>query len=272
MARNSKIEWTHHTFNPWWGCAKVSPACKHCYAATFATRVGHGKRLPVIWGPNASRKFFGDAHWKNPVKWNRDALERGVRERVFCASMADVFEPRAELVEPRRRLFRLIESTPQLDWLLLSKRPEHAKELAAACGWTNAWPSNVWAGATVENQRYADARIPALEAIPASVRFLSSEPLLGPLSLERWLGTSIHWVIVGGESGGGARVSKLAWVRSVRDQCIASGTAFHFKQWGAWAPRKDAMIRFTKKAAGRKLDGRTWDQFPSSRVEAAAAE
>jgi protein gp37 len=272
MAKNSKIEWTHHTFNPWWGCTKVSPACTHCYADTFATRIGHGKRLPLIWGPRSSRRFFGDAHWTTPVTWNDDAKRTAKRARVFCASMADVFEPRTELVEHRRRLFRLIEETPYLDWLLLTKRPEHANLLARECGWTSSWPTNVWAGATVENQRYADLRIPALAALPATVRFLSSEPLLGPLALEPWFAASIHWVIVGGESGHGARKSKLEWVRSVRDQCVAANVPFHFKQWGAWVPRNRTMVKVAKKAAGRRLDGRTWDQFPSTRMEDIAAE
>ncbi len=158
MAKNSSIEWTHHTFNPWWGCQKVSPACKHCYAEFFSHRIGHGGKLPLIWGAGSSRRFFGDAHWAEPLRWNREAAKARTRARVFCASMADVFEVRADLVEPRKRLFQLIEQTSNLDWLLLTKRPETAADLAATCGWSSAWPTNVWAGCTVENQRYANAR------------------------------------------------------------------------------------------------------------------
>lgn len=127
MGEQTAIEWCDHTWSPWWGCQRVSPGCEHCYAETFAKRVGHGKRLPMIWGPQATaeRKFFGDAHWAEPLKWNAKAARDGVRRRVFCASMADVFEDRADLVEPRTRVFALMAMTPWLDWLVLTKRPEH---------------------------------------------------------------------------------------------------------------------------------------------------
>lgn len=278
MAENSKIEWTHHTFNPWWGCIKVSPACKHCYAETWARRVGMD-----LWGRRSARRFFSDAHWREPEKWNQAAEQAGVRRRVFCASMADVFEARLELDQWRARLWPLIERTPWLDWLLLTKRPEN---VASSVPWGDTWPRNVWLGTTAENQHWASKRIPALLRHPAKVLFLSAEPLLGPIDLTEWLARNqarrLHWVIAGGESGGKARPMNPAWAEAVRDHCLAAGVPFHFKQWGHWGPyanqptkrvqtvefRRDAakpvmLFRVGKHAAGRVLDGRTWDGFPS---------
>ena len=274
MGENSKIEWTHHTFNPWWGCVKVSPGCEHCYAETFAKRTGH-----TIWGPAATtqRRTFGDKHWQEPLKWNAEAAEAGERRRVFCASMADVFEAHPQLHTERALLWMLIEQTPALDWLLLTKRPENVNDMVPSW-WRNVnrWPRNVWIGTSVENQAMADKRIPLLLQIPAAVRFLSCEPLLGPLDLTGktrdtiWIdqeyadadpgfaevvesdGWPIHWVIVGGESGPKARPMESDWVRSIRDQCTGAGVAFHFKQWGG--------VR--KHETGRILDGRTWDEYP----------
>lgn len=268
MAKNSKIEWTHHTFNPWWGCTKVSPACKHCYAETWAKRVGED-----VWGARRARRFFSDMHWREPIKWNEDAVASGSRLRVFCASMADVFEDRRDLDVARQRLWRLIEVTPALDWLLLTKRPEVAERLNP---WGANWPRNVWLGATAENQKYADERIPFLSRCPARVRFLSCEPLLGPLDLTRWLGETVGWVIAGGESGGKSRPTDPLWVRSLRDQCIKKNVPFHFKQWGNWAPLNSSeesrrtkllpsgskLVRVSKASAGRLLDGKTWDGAP----------
>jgi len=260
VGKDSRIEWTHHTFNPWWGCVKVSEACKHCYAETWAKRLGQ-----KVWGPQAPRRFFTESHWKEPLKWDREAAVEGARRRVFCASMADVFEDRPDLAEPRKSLWPLIESTSNLDWLLLTKRPENVGVLA---GWGKAWPENVWLGTTVENQETAQLRIPKIVAIPAKVRFLSCEPLISGLNLRKWL-PNIHWVIAGGESGPHARPSDPIWFRSLRDQCVTAGTAFHFKQWGNWAPLVSGnkwvdhqMVRLSKKDAGRSLDGRTWDELP----------
>lgn len=266
MAKNSRIEWTDHTFNPWWGCVKVSPACKHCYAEAWAKRVGAD-----VWGPKVDRRFFGEAHWSEPKRWNREAEAQGRRHRVFCASMADVFEERRELDVWRAKLGNLIASTPWLDWLLLTKRPEKAQSLAP---WGTQWPHNVWLGATVENQLWANRRLPILADVPAKVRFLSCEPLLGHLDLSNWLGYHIDWVIAGGESGPRARPSDPAWFRALRDQCLAARVPFHFKQWGSWVPTDvpssatrvvggATVVRVTKKAAGRKLDGETWDQLPA---------
>ena len=135
MAKDSKIEWTHHTFNPWWGCAKVSPACKHCYAETWAKRVGKD-----LWGAKSPRRFFSDAHWREPFKWNAEAVTLGERRRVFCASMADVFEARAELDPWRDKLWTVIEATPALDWLLLTKRPHR---IASYAPWSAWWTASI---------------------------------------------------------------------------------------------------------------------------------
>lgn len=270
MGKNSKIEWTHHTFNPWRGCTKISPGCTNCYAEKLS------KRNPAtlgVWGDHGTRVVAVDSYWQQPPKWNRDAKQVRERRRVFCASLADVFEDRPELVEPRYRLFDLINQTPDLDWLLLTKRPENViriyDDISNHFGWDEDMSvMNIWLGVTVENQEYADRRIPELLKIPASVRFLSCEPLLGPVSLEhvnfgneiaidlhdvlfpqrgprypgngkpfpQYPGNSIDWVIAGGESGPNARPSHLDWFRSLRDQCKAANVPFHFKQMGEHEP------------------------------------
>ncbi len=280
MAKNSRIEWTHHTFNPWWGCTKVSLGCVHCYAETFSRRIGQD-----VWGPGGERRFFGDAHWREPLKWHAEAARAGERRRVFCASMADVFENRAELNAHRERLWRLIAETPALDWLLLTKRPDR---VAKCVPWGAKWPANVWMGVTTENQRWAAKRIPLLIELPAAVRFLSCEPLLGALDVSRWLSGSrrVDWIIAGGESGYRARPMNPEWARSLRDQCRATGTPFNFKQWGHWGPdyahasaarkrvaltdsqgRTVTLLGLGKHAAGRVLDGRTWDEVPNRHPE-----
>jgi protein gp37 len=278
MAKNSAIEWTHHTFNPWWGCVRVSLGCKNCYAEAWAKRVGL-----EVWGRGASRRFFSDAHWKEPLRWNEEAKRYRTRRRVFCASMADVFEKRLELDLWRDRLWTVIQETPWLDWLLLTKRPERVGE---SVPWGDLWPRNVWLGTTAENQRCAEKRVPLLLSYPAVVRFVSAEPLVGPLDLTRWLVCDrnerrVDWVIAGGESGARARPMNPDWARHLRDQCGASGVPFHFKQWGHWRPETDnleikaqriilhgnagipiTLVRLGKKAAGRDLDGKTWDELP----------
>jgi protein gp37 len=241
MGKGTKIEWAHHTFNPWWGCTKVSDGCKNCYAETFSKRTGH-----AIWGDNAERRFFGDKHWNEPLRWNADAKTVGEQHRVFCASMADVFENRRDLEEPRRRLFKLIDATPNLIWLLLTKRPENIVRMTA--NWT--LPTNVWLGTSAEDQKWWSTRVPILMRIPAAAHFVSVEPLVGEIydMLEDALP---DWIIVGGESGPKARPMPADWVRSIRDQ-IAGRKAFFFKQWGG----RD------KKAAGRLLDGKEWNEVP----------
>lgn len=276
MAKNSHIEWTHHTFNPWWGCSKVSPACDNCYAELWAKRMGH-----QLWGNHSPRRFFGNAHWRDPIAWNEEALASGRRERVFCASMADVFERRSDLNVERSKLWALIENTPNLDWLLLTKRPQNIAKIAP---WRSEWPANVWIGTTVENQISAEKRLPFLLRIPAAVRFLSCEPLLGPLILREWFRKDgfhpIDWIIAGGESGPGCRPMHPDWVRSLLIQCQSFAVPFHFKQWGQWVPanlvagdlkvrlieftndRSVEMVRLSKKLAGRTLEGTTWDGVP----------
>jgi protein gp37 len=270
MGKNSKIEWTHHTFNPWWGCVKVSAACKHCYAEMWSRRLGK-----EIWGRNTRRRFFSEQHWRQPLMWNRHAENTKSRKRVFCASMGDVFEDRDDLDVWRERLWELIEKTPSLDWLLLTKRPER---IAGCVPWHDTWPQNVWLGTTVETQHWAEKRIPHLIANRSVVRFLSCEPLLGPLDLTAWLGADINWVIAGGESGAKSRPSQPLWFRSLRDQCAETGVAFHFKQWGNWTPTRktknadgaarfelangEIMVRLKKALAGRALDGETWNEIP----------
>ena len=187
--------------------------------------------------------------------------------RVFCASMADVFEWGHGLSATRDRLWELIERTPHLDWLLLTKRPHLVGRLAP---WTRQWPAHVWVGTTVENQRFAIKRIPYLLEIPCRVRFLSCEPLLGPVDLAQWV-DGLNWVIAGGESGGKARPTHPGWVRALREQCVAGNVAFHFKQWGSWWPNEGigngsttSFVRMSKKRAGRTLDGRCWNELPDA--------
>lgn len=311
MGQETKIEWCDHTFNPWTGCAKVSPGCKHCYAE------GQSKRNTSPfgqWGKGQPRKRTSEAYWAQARRWDREAqafwecdachwrghetngmcpaCEQGlmtrVRPRVFCASMADWLDPDVPL-EWLADLLDLIRITPHLDWLLLTKRPElwrqrierargwqanEAIPFSMATSWLNGYPpANVWIGTSVEDQQWADERIPHLLSIRAKVRFLSMEPLLGPVELpqqrlefsvsgsplwpppaqpgivalphKQWpddyvywqaVYNGIHWVIVGGESGPHARPMHPDWARSLRDQCQDAGVPFFFKQWGEYVP------------------------------------
>lgn len=230
MAENSGIEWTDHTFNPWVGCTKVSPACDHCYAEGWAKRTGQS----ALWA--GERRRTSEANWRDPLRWNRKAEAAGVRHRVFCASLADVADNKVP-AEWRRDLFDLIAETPHLDWLLLTKRPQnigkmvnYAARQRETLNPNYLWPwPNVWLGTTVENQEEADRRIPHLLAIPARVLFLSVEPMLGPVRPEL---DGIHWVICGGESGPGARPMHPDWARQLRDQCRSAGVPFFMKQMG----------------------------------------
>ena len=352
MSENTKIEWCDHTFNPWEGCQKTGPGCDHCYAELRNARFGGG--VAVNFGPGAPRRRTSAANWALPKRWNAQAdafsAQHGRRQRVFCASLADVFD---NAVDPQWRadLFELIRATPNLDWLLLTKRIGNAEAMIRAAlahmdiGYSvpfAAWPwPNVWVGATVVNQEEADRDIPKLLAVPAAKRFLSMEPLLGPVQLDTIYNTdfgegqpylhpligrvsdghgdscsapSIDWVIVGGESGPGARRMHPDWARNLRDQCETAGVPFLFKQWGEfnfsqitlnedrphicaidpagedWAVSVNngkvshlgpqagiwtldidglpipGLVEWHcvgKKAAGRLLDGRTWDGFPS---------
>jgi len=357
----SAIEWTDYTFNPWIGCAKVHAGCAHCYAEADQDK----RRGRVAWGPHGTRSKTAAANWRGPLTWNREA-EGGIcvqcgrwddlgsadcycgqygaigetrRPRVFCASLADVFEnwqgqivdhqknvlwwrsdrgvAPAEQTRPsvkadriatmddlRRDLFALIDATPHLDWLLLTKRPEN---IARFWGWggSEAEPmrrDNVWLGTSVSDQASAAKQIPELLACRdlSPVLFLSCEPLLGPIELEYdadcFANPSIDWVIAGGESGPNARPLHPDWARGLRDQCAAAGVPFFFKQWGEWLPgvsfgrdetpigtfpagkfarhewvevedhESPVSVRVGKKAAGRLLDGREWSEFPGART------
>lgn len=219
MAEWSKIAWTTHSFNPWVGCTKVSPACHNCYAEQWAKRSGM-----VQWG--GPRRRTSAANWKKPLKWNAAVRDGDARPRVFCASLADVWDNDVP-DEWREDLFRLIAATPQLDWLLLSKRIGNATRMLPS-DW-NAGYRNVWLGATAVNQQEADRDIQKLLDVPAAVRFLSMEPLLGSVDLRPWL-HELDWVIVGGESGAHARPLEVEWVKDLRKQCETAGTAFFMKQ------------------------------------------
>jgi protein gp37 len=319
MGANSKIQWTDHTFNPWIGCAKVSAGCANCYAERdFDKRRGFAK-----WGPEGTRVITSAANWKQPLKWNREARDGGIRRKVFCASLGDIFEdwqgplvnhhgrtiwmspeepdrlieergPEDRLLpierenlakglfrpatmnDARNRLFRLIDRTPNLDWLLLTKRLANVWQMCPAdwvggycavcdgkgitgasaaagdacyeCGGMSSpqWPPNVWIGTSIENQATATERIPELLKIPAAIRFVSYEPALGPVDWQKWYPHPNHgkvrpmeqidWFIAGGESGPQARPSHPDWFRSLRDQCQGAGVPFFFKQWGEWVP------------------------------------
>lgn len=324
MSENSKIEWTDHTFNPWEGCQKVGPGCDHCYAETRNARYAGG--TAINWGPGAPRRRTSAAYWRKPLAWNANHeaffAEHGRRQRVFCASLADVFDNAVDR-EWRDDLATLILDTPNLDWLLLTKRIGNAGAMLGEM-FLDGTPPNVRIGATIVNQPEADRDIAKLLALGLP-NFLSLEPLLGPVDLglcdcdhgsrpgpggtggvacarcHGAGGRMLDWVIVGGESGPGARPMHPDWARELRDQCEAAGVPFLFKQWGEWmqvtesavhpeatripgnlcrvqsisAPDRYVAIstnggrlryeieRVGKKAAGRLLDGRTWDEVPT---------
>lgn len=255
MGENSKIQWTDHTFNGWIGCTKVSPACDHCYAESLAERYGWAE-----WGVGKPRHRTSAENWKKPLAWDRKAAKLGVRHRVFANSLSDWAD--AEVPnEWRADLIDLVEKTPNLDWLLLTKRPKVARDYFRKRG---SVPANAWVGTTVENQAMADTRIPKLLQIPARVHFLSMEPLLGPVDLHEVIPdplawnfahgfNGIDWVIVGGESGQGWRPLDTESVLFLRDQCQAAGVPFFFKQWAGLNP----------KALGRQIGGREWNQVPA---------
>lgn len=352
--KDTKIEWADDTVNPWWGCERISPACQHCYAETLAARFHAG-----LWGPGSDRRLRLYKAIGELESIARKGEREGRPRRVFIASMADVFEDRADLIEPRKCLWDALHRLDgRLIPMLLTKRPA----VMAAWAKEHGWPAGAWAGTTVEDQRRADERIPELLRVPARVRFLSMEPLLEAVEIKpiavreshtgggQWTGiydpmtgrvtgygygcvdwkghpshgdyydvdidhvdARVDWIIVGGESGPKARPMHPAWARSLRDQAQAAGVAFHFKQWGEWAPGEDVeanrtdwpgmyersredggaprhswpdaeiretakrlgrdvptgpidmdttVLRVGKHAAGRLLDGRTWDEVP----------
>jgi protein gp37 len=228
MAENTKISWAHSTHNFWVGCTKVSPACHNCYACDWAKRTGQ----PNLWTGDLRRTT--PQNWHKPMRWNAKAAETGETHRVFASSLSDFFDNQAPDVW-REDAWALIRATPHLTWMILTKRPQNINKMLPA-DWKSGYP-NVWLGTTVENQAEAERRIPALTAVLARLRFLSCEPLLGPL--ERLDLRRIDWVIVGGESGPNARPMHPQWVRSLCRQCAEANVAFHFKQWGAWRSMVD---------------------------------
>jgi protein gp37 len=228
MGENSKIEWTDHTFNPWIGCQHVSPGCDHCYAeAMMDHRYGR-----VKWGPHGERERTSAENWKKPLKWNAEAgdfkQEHGHRPRVFCASLADVFDNQISL-KWRRDLFELISKCRRLNWLLLTKRPQNIGKMLPD-DWGDGY-KNVWLGVTAESQTYFDQRWECLQSIPAAIKFISYEPALGPLRLPKH-GPFPDWLISGGESGPLARPMKPQWVRNIIADCRDRGVAPFHKQWG----------------------------------------
>ncbi|XHR29890.1 MAG: DUF5131 family protein [Chthoniobacteraceae bacterium] len=332
MSNNTKIEWCDHTVNFWWGCEKVSPACANCYAEGLSKRFAKGR---ASWGKDGTRWVRHETARRELYKLDAAALGDGCRRRVFINSMSDTFEDRPDINEARVFLWDACRWVRNLDIILLTKRPENIARMLPT-DWGEGWSEHVWLGTTVENQEQADKRILELIEIPAKVRFLSCEPLLGSVDLllpdtDEWccaecgslnveadnisddgkwwkcmycgaseLGEcatrrAIHRVICGGESGPKARPMHPDWARSLRDQCAAAGVPFFFKQWGEWQPealwdpqtpwnqvaiKNDGaqisiyevpeecgahrMIRIGKKAAGRLLDGKEHNEFPTA--------
>lgn len=341
MAERTGIEWCDSTWNPWIGCTKVSPACDHCYAADSTP----ARTLGIAWGAGQPRRRTSPGNWALPLRWNQqpfvecmacgwrgecrdchavqnpagfhppvaearlcpqciEPLLKEARRRVFCASLADVFDNEVPAAW-RADLLHLIFKTPNLDWLLLTKRIGNAnvmleRAVADVSGGDHSWSHqasrgfrHVWLGATICNQAEAERDVPKLLTVPACRRFVSMEPLLGLVDLERacnlagprglggcryglHLAEALDWVITGGESGPHARPMHPEWLRSLRDQCAAAEVPFLFKQWGEFAsvsevagegrhhqfPDGATVRRVGKKAAGRLLDGKLHDAFP----------
>ena len=272
MGENSKIEWTDHTFNPWVGCTKVSPGCDHCYAEAWAKRSGL-----VQWGNNPRRRTT-ENNWKKPVKWNAEAgafeREYGHRPRVFCASLADVFDNQVPS-SWRKDLFAMIRECGRLDWLLLTKRPQNISKMLPS-DWGAGYP-NVWLGMTAEDQTYFDQRWKHLQKIPAVIKFISYEPAIGSLRLPTD-GPHPDWLISGGESGGGARPVKRRWIWDVIADCRHHGVAVFHKQWGTYQNNplvvkrgmtiEEAKVLDKYGKGGGLVDGELVRKFPVPRNSA----
>lgn len=257
MGEDTRIQWCHHTFNGIRGCVKVvneradleDSGCSRCYAESMSKR---NPKLLGVWGEDGTRVLASDKMWAEPLRWNADAVKAGDRRRVFSYSLGDVFEHPTKPANlavceaARARLWPLIERTTSLDWMLLTKRPENIMGMVPK-SWRGRFPDNLWAGASIENQRAAITRIPVLVQVPAKVLFLSCEPLIGPVDLHLFTrerqgdgssysciaGPRPKLVIIGGESGGGARPFDIAWARSIIRQCKAASVACFAKQLGA---------------------------------------
>ena len=277
MGDRTEISWTDATFNPWIGCQHVSPGCDHCYAETqnaFRRWTAGGE-----WGPHAARKRTSTGTWEKPRVWNAQsaafAQTYGRRRRVFCASLADVFDNQVPKAW-RADLFRLIRETPELDWQLLTKRPQNIARMLPG-DWGEGYP-NVWLGTTTEDAENFRMRWPILSRVSAARRFISYEPAIGPLGAIEVVRAALlpDWIICGGESGGEARTIQPAWARHVRDQCQVLGIPFFLKQWGSYrsnplmlehgllpadARRRDPP---SNGKGGGLLDGRLHRDFPGA--------
>lgn len=232
MGKDTGISWTDHTFNPWWGCTKVSAGCDNCYAETWDARTGGSH-----WGKGAPRRTFGDKHWNEPLAWNKAAEKAGKPAMVFCASMADIMDdeaPEGQL----ERLWALIDSTPHLIWQLLTKRPQrYERKLPPGHFRFN----NVWLGTTTEDQANYDLRWPIVHRVAVSyslVAWISYEPAIGPLTMYplKFKHGIPDWVIFGGESGNGRRTTNRYWAERVLVECRESGSKFFMKQMGGRTP------------------------------------
>jgi len=234
MGQHTHIQWADHTFNPWWGCTRVAEGCRHCYAESLDKWLHKGAH----WGVGRPRMVMSNSYWSQPLRWNQAAEKAGERRRVFCGSMCDVMDPAAPYSEVRA-LWDVIEQTPNLDWLLLSKRPDRYRPTFERYG----CPRNVWAGASASTQRECDEACRHLQYLPSTLEFLSLEPLIEkviipPLSLSRpgdrdeGIADRIDWVIVGGESGPGARACDTDWIEQIVDQCAGCGIPVFVKQLG----------------------------------------
>lgn len=264
MGKDTGVDWCDHTFNPWWGCWKISPGCKNCYAAAFDHRLGGDH-----WQRGGPRKFNKEGYWQQPLKWNKAAAKAGVRAKVFCASMADILEqhpdPAIAALQyvARQRVWQLVDDTPELDWLFLTKRPEGAQMFP----WVRegTCKPNAWLGVTAEDDEHAIRRIPLLQEMrPHFAKlFISYEPAVGPIWWNANLLRGIDWVIFGDESGRGRRDAELPWARMTRDACAQNGVTFFFKQWcgddveGVGGDRHKGKIHLPI------LDGTTHESWPA---------
>lgn len=237
MGERTEIAWCDSTFNAWIGCQKVSAGCDNCYAETLMDERYH----KVEWGPHGERKRTSEANWKLPLRWAKAARAAGTRPKVFCSSLADVFDNKADKAW-RWELWDLIERTPEMDWLLLTKRPENIEKMLGP--WQRGFPPNVWLGTTCEDQAAYDRRWPILAGFNLRVRFISYEPAIGPLTMLNHK-EKPDWLICGGESGKGYRdVPLLTWAGDLIDECAEHFVPFFMKQMPGLKPiPEEVMLR-----------------------------